>query len=99
MGLLLRDGEIMNDPVRTVQIDRVRLTGLGVTPDRAERVRAMVEAALRRLLEQERWSDGLTGSELSRLDAPTMQVDVPHSNSHVANDLAQSIARALRSVE
>jgi len=90
----------MSDPVHSVEIDRIRLTGLEVTPERAERVRAMVEAELQRLLTQDGWPEGSAGGEeVSRLDAPTMHVDRPHSDDHLANGLAWSIAQTLRSGE
>jgi hypothetical protein len=86
----------MSEPVHSVEIDRIRLTGLDVTPERAERIRVTVEAELQRLLEREGWPEGLTGGEVSRLDAPTIHVNGPHSDGHLANGLARSIARALR---
>jgi hypothetical protein len=89
----------MSEPVHTVEIDRIGLTGLEVTPERAGRIRAMVEAELQRLLTQEGWLEGLVGGEVSRLDAPTRQVDRPHSDAHLANGLARSIAQTLRGVE
>ena len=95
MGSLLRVGEIMNEPVRIVEIDRLRLTGLEVTPGRAERIRTMVEVDLQRLLERGEWPEGLAGGEVSRLDAATMHVDGSHSDGHLANGLAHSIARTL----
>jgi hypothetical protein len=96
VGPLLRAGETMNDPMRAVEIDRIRLIGLEVTPERAKRIQGLVEVELQRLLGGERWADGLAGGEVSRLDASTMHVDRPHSDKHLANDLAQSIAQALR---
>ena len=96
MGPLLRAGEIMNDPVRTIDIDRIRLTGLEVTPERAERIRALIEVELQHRLERERWPEGLAGGEVSRLDTPAMHVDRPHSDTHLANSLAQSIAQTLQ---
>jgi hypothetical protein len=51
------------------------------------------------LLTQEGWLEGLVGGEVSRLDAPTRQVDRPHSDAHLANGLARSIAQTLRGVE
>jgi hypothetical protein len=86
----------MNDPIRAIEIDRIRLTGLEVTSERAERIRAMVEVELQRLLERERWPEGLAGSEVSRLDAPTMYVDSPHNDGQLASGLARSIAQTLR---
>ena len=96
MGSLLRVGEIMSDPVHSVEIDRIRLTGLEVTPERAERVRAMVEAELQRLLTQDGWPEGSAGGEVSRLDAPMMHVGTPHNDTHLASCLAHSIARILQ---
>jgi len=89
----------MSDRVHSVEIDRIRLTGLKITPERAERVRGLVEAELQRLLERGGWPESLASGEVSRLSAPTWHVDIPHSDSHLANGLAQSIAQTLRGVE
>ena len=89
----------MSDQARTIYIDRIRLTGLEITPERAERIRALIEARLQHLLEQENWPDGLTAGKISRLNAPTMRVSMPDSDNHVANGLAQSIAKSLRGVK
>jgi hypothetical protein len=87
----------VSEPVHSVEIDRIRLRDLEMTPERAEHIRAKVEAELQRLLERERWSYGLAGGELSRLNAPKWHVDMSQSDSHLANGLARSIAQALRS--
>jgi len=89
----------MSDPAHSVEIERIRLTGLDVTPQRAERVRAMVEVELQRLLERGGWPEGLAGGEVSRLDAPTMHVDESRGDSHLANGLAQSVFQTMRGVE
>ena len=99
MGFLLRDGEIMSEPVHTVEIDRIRLTGLEVMPEHAERIRAMVEGELQRLLERGSWPEGMVGGEVTRLEAPTMHMDRPHSESHLASGVARSIVRTLPGVE
>jgi len=88
----------VSDPMRTVEIDCIRLSGLEVTPERAERVRELVEAELQRLLEGRRWPEDLVGGGLFRLDAPTMHVDRPNSDGQLANGLARSIARTLGGV-
>jgi hypothetical protein len=88
----------MSDPVLSVAIDRIRLTGLEVTPEGAERLRGRVEVELQRLLERERWPEGLFDGEVSRLDAPTMHVDTSHGDYHVANRVARSIAQSLGGV-
>jgi hypothetical protein len=89
----------MSDPVHSVEIDRIRLTGLEVTPERAEHIRGLAEAKLQRLLTQDGWPEGSAGGEVSRLDAPAMHVDGLHSDSDLANGLAQSIFQTLRGVE
>ena len=85
----------MSEPVHSVEIDRIRLTGLDVTPERAERIRELVEVELQRLLEREEWPEGLTGGEVSRLDAPTMHMDSRRSDGHLASGLARSVARTM----
>jgi len=78
-----------------LRIDRIVLTDLGVTPERAEHIRELVEVELQRLLERDGWPDGLAGGEVPHLDAPTMHVAEPHSDSRLAGGLARSIAQAL----
>jgi len=89
----------MNDPVRIVEIDRLRLTGLEITPGRGERIQAMVEAELQRLLERGGWHDSLASGEVSRLAAPKWHADMPSNDGHLASGLARSIAQTLRGVE
>ncbi len=81
----------------TVEIGRLVLSGLAVTPDRAERIRALLEVELGCRLEQEGWPDGLLDSDLSHLAAPTMHLAAPHSDRQVASSLAQRIVQSLRS--
>jgi hypothetical protein len=89
----------MRNPAHTIEIDRIILTDLGVTPQRAERIRALVEAELQRLLAQEGWPEGLAGGEVDHLDAPTMHLAQPHSDVRLASGLAQSIAQTVRGVK
>ena len=81
-----------------VEIERMILTGLAVTPDRADHIRALVEVELQHLLECGGWPDGLAGGEVSHLDAPLLDGVAPVSESHLVTGLAQSIAQALHSV-
>ena len=80
----------------SIEIERIILTDLGIAPDRAEHIRALVETELQRLLMRGEGLEGLTGSENRHLTAPPMHVADPHDDSHVANGLAQSIAQAIR---
>jgi hypothetical protein len=89
----------MRNPVHSVEIDRIVLTDLDVTPDRAERIRALVEVELQRLLEQGGWPDGLAAGEVDHLEAPALHLAEPHNDSRLANGLAQSIAQTVRGVK
>jgi len=86
----------VNDLMLT--IDRIVLADLGVTPERAEHLRALVEVELQGLLERQGLPDGLAGGEVPHLDAPAMNFADSHSDSRLANGLAQSIAQALQTV-
>jgi hypothetical protein len=86
----------MSDPIRTVEIDRITLTGLEVTPARAEYIRTRVEAELRHRLQREGLPQGLAGDQVNHLDAPGMHLAEPHGDGSVAGALAGSIFHALR---
>jgi hypothetical protein len=79
----------------SIEIERIILTDLGVTPDRAEHIRALVGAELRRLLAQSEGLEGLTGGEIHHLAAPSMHVTNARDDHHIANGVAQSIAQAI----
>jgi hypothetical protein len=89
----------MSNRGHTVEIDRIVLTDLGVTPDRAEHIRMSVEVELQRLLERDGWPDGLAAGEVPHLDAPEIHLAEPDSDSRLANGLAQSIAQSLQSMK
>jgi hypothetical protein len=89
----------MSDLLHTIEIDRIVLTDLGVTPDRAEHIRALVEVELQRLLEQGGWPNGLAGGEVDHLEALPMHLVQPRSDSRLANSLAQSIAQTVGGVK
>ena len=80
----------------TIDIDRLMLTDLDVTPDRAERIRAWVEVEVQRLLEGDGWPDELADSAVSYVNLPTIHLDELHSDRDLANRVARSIAEALR---
>ena len=86
----------MNDPVRTVEIDRITLAGLEVTPERAEHIRVQVEAELRHRLQWEGLPQSLAAGQVNHLHAPEMQLAEPHSDSSVVGALTGSIFYALR---
>ena len=80
----------------SIEIDRIILTDLDVTPDRAEHIRALVGTELCRLLAQGEGLEGLTGGEIRHLAAPSMHVTDARDDHRIANGVAQSIAQAIR---
>ena len=86
----------MRNPALTVNIDRIVLTGLDVTSDRAERIRTQVEADLLHHLQRGGLPQSLTGGRANRLQAPEIQLTEPHSDSSVAGAVAGSISHAIR---
>jgi hypothetical protein len=79
-----------------VDIDRIVLTGLEVTPDRAGHIRTLVETGLQRQLQREGLAQSLAGGQVDRLHAPEMHLAEPHNDRSVADALTQNISHALR---
>jgi hypothetical protein len=86
---------MMVDPGGSVEIDRIRLHGLELTPERAERVRLLIEVELGRLLTREEYGERLTAAEVSSVSAPALNVNPAHNESQFAGGLARSIAQGL----
>ena len=86
----------MSGPAFRVDIDRIVLTGLDVTPERAEHIRTLVESGLRRQLQREGSPQGIAGGAVKSLHTPEMHLAEPHSDSSVAGALAANISYALR---
>lgn len=78
-----------------VDIERIILTGFDLTPDRAERIRAMVERDLQHLLESEGVPDSLTSRDIANLSATTLDLAATQDDVYLANSLAQSIFRVI----
>jgi hypothetical protein len=81
----------------TIDINRIILTGLGLAPDRAERIRAMTETELQRLLEKEGLPDDLMSNELAGINTPTLHLSETQSDLTLASNLARNIANSLQS--
>jgi hypothetical protein len=86
----------MSKPAHTIDIDRIILTDLDVTPERAERIRALIEIELQRLLDGQGVVDGLAGGELPYLPAPPLALSGQNNDLHLAGGLARSVAQSLR---
>lgn len=81
----------------TVDIERIVLSDLDVTPARAERIRAMIELELQHLLERQ----GLPaerGVNIANMSTPALHLTEIQNDLHVARSLAQSITQALRGI-
>lgn len=86
---------MMADDFLNVEIDRIRLSGIDLTPERAARVRVLVERELGRLLAREGFGERLTAGEVSTVRAPALSVNPAQSESQFAGGLARSIAQGL----
>lgn len=86
----------MSAPAFRVDIDRIILTGLEVTPDRAEHIRTLVEMGLQRQLQREGLPQVMAGGQVESLLAPEMHLAEPHSDSSLAGALRKNISHALR---
>ena len=78
-----------------LNIDRIILSDLDLTPVRAELIREMLGAELKSLLERQGLPDGVATKEVSCLSAPVLHLENQQNDFHVASSLAQSIAKAL----
>jgi len=86
----------MSGPAFRVDIDRIVLSGLEVTLDRAEHIRTLVETGLQRQLQREGLPQGMAGGRVKSLHAPEMHLAEPHSDSSVAGALTKNISHVLR---
>jgi hypothetical protein len=84
----------MNSVEYRLEIDRIVLEGLDLSPGEAERLRGAIEAALGRTLAGEEGLQGPAGGDIARLDAGVIRLD--GSNSALADGAARRIAGALR---
>ncbi len=80
--------------LRSVEIDRIILDGLDVTPDRAERIRRLVAVRLGAAL-AESDLDYLSINGIPHLAAPPLEQGAAHDDGRLAGNLAQSIRRAI----
>jgi hypothetical protein len=85
----------MSRPAHVIDIDRLVLTDLDVTPERAERIRALVEVELQRLLVRDGVADGLNEDDVPYLQTPALPLARHNSDQELAGGLAQRVAQAL----
>jgi hypothetical protein len=78
-----------------IEVERLILRGLNMTPERGERLRALVEAELQKKMAQEVLPESLIGGELSEQDRRS--IDLPDFNDDrwLASSVAERIAEGL----
>ena len=84
----------MNRNVYRIEIDRLVLDGLEITPGQAKQLHPLLEAELARRLEPEGLV-GLRAQAVSRWVAPPVQFDGNVGMERLATDLAASVAEAI----
>lgn len=85
----------MTKSAHTVEIDRLVLSGLELTPEQAGQVRSLLEAGLGRRLMAEGWPDHLTQSDTRYLQAPSVRLSMVHSPDRLAEGLTDSLGQTL----
>lgn len=85
----------MVDRAVTIEIDRIRLSGVDLMPERAARMGELLEVELARVLTRERFGEGITAVETSYVKAPALSLSAGQGETEFAGRLAQSIAQGL----
>jgi hypothetical protein len=80
-----------------VDIDRLILTDLGLTPEQTKGMLPLLEAALKSQLLQAGWMGNPVNYEVTHLEAPPITLTAPHRDTHLAESLARGIVHALHS--
>lgn len=84
----------MNRAVTRIDIDRVVLDGLEITPEQADRLRSLLEAELARRLGSGSLMS-LKAQQASHREAPPVQFDRAGGMERLATDLASSVMDAI----
>jgi hypothetical protein len=80
---------------RALTVDRLVVTGAAFTPERAERLRALVELEVRRRLRREGLPGGLRDTSVLGVQAPEVTLVEPEQDAAAASAMAERILRAL----
>jgi hypothetical protein len=79
-----------------IEIERILLSGIDVTPERAYRLRGLVAAELRRLLEQEGLEMRGRSAMVRSITATPLPSAEAADDRHLATGLARRIVQSLR---
>jgi hypothetical protein len=85
----------MNGPRYTVDIDRLILTGLNLTPAQAEQVRSRLASELQTALAERPWAGDVAVGDLERVDLPAVSLGEARDTDQLASALARRLAGAL----
>lgn len=85
----------MRRPQYTVEIDRLVLTDLDLTPVQAEQVRSQLAGDLQAALAGRPWAGAPAASDLERVDLPAVSLAEALDAGRLASALAERIARAM----
>jgi hypothetical protein len=85
----------MKGPQYTVEIDRLVLTGLDLTPAQAEQVRSRLAGELQTLLAGRRGGGDTAAIDLERVNLPALSPGEVQDHGRLASALARHIAGAL----
>ena len=80
---------------RALTVDRLVVTGAAFTPERAERLRALVELEVRRRLLRKGLPGGLRDANVLGVQAPEVTLVKPERDAAAAAAIADRILRAL----
>jgi hypothetical protein len=80
---------------RALTVDRLVVTGAAFTPERAERLRALVELEIRRRLLHEGLPGGLRDTGILGVEAPQVTLAEPEQDAAAASAIAERILGAL----
>lgn len=86
----------MKDRKHILRIERIVMTDIGVAPERAERIRSLMEVELQRLLNRDGMPGGLSSGRVSNLTVPAIRLSPPHSDTRLAAGVSHSISQALQ---
>jgi hypothetical protein len=85
----------MKRPQYTVEIDRLVLADLDLTPAQAGQVRSRLAGELQTILAERLWAGDVAASDLERVDLPAVSLGEGQDPGRLADALARRLAGAL----
>ncbi len=79
-----------------IEVDRLILRGLNMTPERGERLRALVEAELQKKMAQEGLPESFISGEMIDRERESIELPDLDDDRRIASSVAERIAESLR---